>query len=144
MATLEASIIINRPIEEVFSAVADFNQHAQWRQELIKAKVTSDGPVGTGSTYTYNLKVMGREIETTGEVTTYQPPAVIAWKATSGPFPLSGSTRCEAVSEGVRVTEIVEAEPAGFFKLAEPVLMRQQKAQMEKDLKNLKVLLEGT
>lgn len=142
MATLEATIIINRPVEEVFAAVEDFNSHPRWRGGLLKAEVTSPGPLGVGSTYVYNMQVMGRKIETTGEVVAYDPPSTYTWKATSGPFPLSGSVRCETVSEGTRVTETVEAEPGGFFKLAEPVLLRQQKGQMEKDLKQLKVLLE--
>lgn len=142
MATLEASIQINRPVEDVFAAVVDFNQHPQWRGGLLKAEVTSPDPLGVGSTYTYDMQVMGRKIETTGDVVAYEPPTTYAWKATSGPFPLSGSTRCEAVAGGTRVTETVEAEPGGFFKLAEPVLLRQQRSQMEKDLKNLKAMLE--
>lgn len=143
MATLEASIIINRPVEEVFAAVIDFNSHPQWRGGLLKAEVTSRGPLGAGSTYTYDMQVMGRKIETTGEVVAYEPPTAYAWKATSGPFPLRGRVSCEAVADGTRVTETVEAEPGGFFKLAEPVLLRQQRGQMEKDLKMLKELLEG-
>jgi uncharacterized protein YndB with AHSA1/START domain len=143
MVSLEASTIINRPIEEVFQAVVDFNSHPQWRSGLIKAEVTSSGPLGVGTTYVYNIQVMGRNIETKGEVVEYDPPRVYAWRATSGPFPLSGNVRCEAVPEGTRVTETVNAEPGGFFKLAEPLLERQQREQMEKSLRNLKNLMEG-
>jgi uncharacterized protein YndB with AHSA1/START domain len=143
MATLESSIVINRPIEEVFRAVIDFEQHPQWREGLLKAEITSPEPVQAGTTYVYNMRVMGRKIETTGEVVAYDPPTLYAWKATSGPFPLSGRVRCETVAEGTRVTETVEAEPGGFFKLAEPLLMRQQQSRLEKDLKALKAMLES-
>jgi uncharacterized protein YndB with AHSA1/START domain len=142
MATLEASIIINCPIEEAFKELTDFKKHPIWRNGLLKAEITSSGPLGIGSTYTYDMQVMGRKIETTGMVVDYQPPKVYAWKATSGPFPLSGKVTCEEISNGTQVSETVLAEPGGFFKLAEPVLLRQQKSQMEKDLKNLKELLE--
>lgn len=49
-----------------------------------------------------------------------------------------------AVLFGVtRVTDTIEAEPGGFFKLAEPLLVKQQQSQMEADMKKLKELLEG-
>lgn len=35
-----------------------------------------------------------------------------------------------------------EAEPGGFFKLAEPLLMSQQQSQMDASLKKLKEILE--
>jgi uncharacterized protein YndB with AHSA1/START domain len=143
MATLESSIIINRPIAEVFTAVTDFAGHPQWRGGLQKAEVTLPGPLRAGSTYLYDLRVMGRDINTTGEVVSHEPPTVYAWKATSGPFPLSGQVRCEPAAGGTRVTETVEVEPGGFFKLAQPLLVRQQQSQMEKDLKKLKELLEN-
>jgi uncharacterized membrane protein len=142
MARIEASVVINHTIEEVFAVIADYDQHAKWRDDLISAQITSPGPMGPGSTYTYNLRVMGRSLETSGEIVAYSPPEKVAWKATSGPFPMSGSTQLEQVGEGVRVTEVIEAEPGGFFKLAEPVLLRQQKNQMESDLKKLKQLME--
>jgi uncharacterized protein YndB with AHSA1/START domain len=142
MARLESSITINRPIEEVFTAVTDFASHPQWRGGLQRAEVTSPGPLRAGSTYVYDLRVMGREINTTGEVVAYEPPTAYAWKATSGPFPLSGKVHCEPAAGGTRVIETVEVEPGGFFKLAQPLLVRQQQSQMEKDLKNLKELLE--
>jgi uncharacterized protein YndB with AHSA1/START domain len=142
MPTLEASILIKSPIEEVFNAVTDFKQHPKWRGGLIKAEITSLGPLGVDTTYTYNMKVMGREIETTGKVVNYMPPTFYEWQATSGPFPLRGKVVCEAHPDGTKVTETVIAEPGGFFKLAESILLRQQKGQMQKDLNNLMELLE--
>ncbi len=143
MKKLESTITINRKVEEVFNTVADFNSHAVWRTGLIAAFLTSEGPVHIGATYQYNLKIMGKEIETSGQVEAYQPPAHYAWKATSGPFPLSGEVKCETIpGGGTRVTETVEVDPGGFFKLAEPLLIKQQQSQMEKDLKQLKTLLE--
>jgi hypothetical protein len=56
---------------------------------------------------------------------------------------MSGSITCETVNGGTRITDTLEADPGGFFKLAEPLLMKQQRSQMEKDLNQLKDLLEG-
>jgi len=143
MKKFDTSIIIQRPIEEVFAAATEFNRLPAWRSGLIDAAITSEGPIQSGATYRFNIKAMGKALETTGQIETYEPPAFYGWKATSGPFPMSGSIRCEAVAEGTRITDTLEAEPGGFFKLAEPLLMKQQRNQMEKDLKQLKDLLEG-
>ena len=143
MKRIESSITIECSVEEVFTTVADFNSHAVWRTGLIAATLTSEGPVQAGATYQYSMKVMGKEIETTGQIEAYQPPKHYGWKATSGPFPMSGNVKCEATSGGgTRVTETVEVDPGGFFKLAEPLLIKQQQSQMQKDLQQLKALLE--
>lgn len=143
MKIIEASVVINHPVEAVFTAATDFESLAEWRTGLIEAAITSAGPIQVGTEYRYNLKAMGRELETRGVVEAYEPPRVYGWKATSGPFPMSGSMRCEPVEEGTRITETIAADPGGFFKLAEPLLLRQQRSQTEKDLQQLKELLEG-
>jgi uncharacterized membrane protein len=143
VATLEAKIIINRPIEEIFNYVTDVNNAAKWQSGIIEAKATSNSVIGIGTTYQYIVQVMGRKIETEGEVTAHEPHSRYAWKSTKGPFPLSGGTTFEETSAGVSVTDTVEAEPGGFFKLAEPLMVKQQQSQMKKDLAALKQLLEG-
>ncbi|HKZ83714.1 MAG TPA: SRPBCC family protein [Anaerolineae bacterium] len=143
MAKLETSITINRPIEEVFAFAADIANYAEWETGVIAAEVTSPGPVGVGTQYKIDAEFMGRKLETTGELTAYDPPRITAWKATSGPFAMSGSTTFESVAGGTRVVSAIEAEPGGFFKLAEPLLVRQMRGQMEKDVKKLKELLEA-
>jgi uncharacterized protein YndB with AHSA1/START domain len=143
MKTFDVSITIQRPVEEVFAAIVDFNSHAEWRTDLIDATLTSEGPIQPGTTYRYDTKVMGRVIETVGEIESYDPPHFYAWKATASPFPMSGSMKCEPVPGGTLVTDTIEADPGGFFKLAEPLLMRQQRNQMEKDIQQLKIFLEN-
>ncbi len=143
MKKLETTITINRPIEEVFAYVTDLRNNIQWMTGVIAAEMTSPGPVKAGVTYKFDIKTMGMKMETSGEVTAYEPPKKYAWKATSGPFPMSGGTTFESVEGGTRVTDTIEAEPGGFFKLAEPVLMKQQQSQMEKDMKRLKEILEA-
>lgn len=142
MAQIKNSITINRPIEQVFAFVADYRNNVKWQTGVIAAEFTSPAPVGVSTTFKYDAEIMGRKMETTGELTTYDPPRKIAWKSTSGPFPMFGSTTFESVDGWTLVTDTIEAEPGGFFKLAEPLLMKQMQGQTEKDMKKLKELLE--
>lgn len=142
MAQIQNSIIINSPIEEVFVYVTDLRNNINWMAGVIAAEMTSPGPLKAGATYKFDIKTMGMKMETTGEVTAYESPKTYAWKATSGPFPMSGGSTFESVEGGTRVTNMIDAEPGGFFKLAESLLMKQQQIQMEADMKKLKELLE--
>ena len=46
MAKVEASVVINCPIEEVFTFAANIQNNPQWQSRVLEAKVTSEGPVG--------------------------------------------------------------------------------------------------
>ena len=45
MSTYKASIIIRRPVEEVFNCVADLDTWSQWRTEIVDLKDISANPL---------------------------------------------------------------------------------------------------
>ncbi len=142
MKHVEASITINRPIAEVFVFVTDFGNATQWQPGIIEARVTSNGPVGVGTTYTWVQQFVGQKMDTSGQVTVWSPPTAYEWKSTSGPFPVSGGVKFKAEGNGTVVTSYADAEPGGFFKLAEGLVIKQLGGQFEQGLKKLKELLE--
>lgn len=143
MPRVESNITINRPVEAVFQFVADYANAKQWSVGVIDAALTSAGGMRAGATFRWVAQVVGQKLETKGEITTYDPPRAYAWKSNGGPFPVSGSLTCEAVAGGTRVTQTVDAEPGGFFKLAEGLLMKQVQGQWDESLKKLKQVLEA-
>jgi uncharacterized membrane protein len=143
MAKVEVSVVINRPIEEVFAFAANIENNAQWQSGVLEARVTSEGSIGVGTTYRYVTQLLGRRIEADGEVTGYEPNRKYSFKSTSGPFPIEGGLTCEAAEGGAKVTLAVEADIGGFFKMAEPLVVRTIKRQFEADVGNLKDILEA-
>lgn len=143
MLRIEKSVVINRPIEEVFAFVARSENYAQWAGPVLEAKQTSEGPVGVGTTSTRVTQFLGRRIESDYEVTEYEPNRKVSSKTSSGPVPLGERITFEAVDGGTKVSVVGEVEPAGFFKLAEPILARAIKRQMGTDVGTLKDLLEA-
>ena len=143
MAQIKTSIIINRPIGEVFAFVSDASNDVKWRSDVVESKVTSPGSLGVGSTFAFSSEFMGRKIVSSGELTTYDPPNRYAWKSISGPIPASAVTTFEAVAEGTLVVETTDFEPGGFFKIAGPLLAKQAQSAAEKDVVKLKGLLEA-
>jgi len=65
-----------------------------------------------------------------------------ATRTTSGPFYLETDAVLEPVAEGTRVTTTYRGESRGFFKLAEPLVVRLSKKLWENAADNLRALLE--
>ena len=143
MAKLEISTVINRPVEEVFAFVSNYENLPKWNSLSSEVKKTSEGPIGVGTTYRTVVKFLGQRIEGETEVTEYEPNRSCAHKAKSGPFPVENRLTFERVEGGTRVSLMTEGEPGGFFKLAEPLLVSMLKRQFEGDFANLKDLMEA-
>ncbi len=143
MARIEKSIKVNCTPEKAFAFATDFNKAATWQEGVIEAKVTSEGATGVGTTYAWTAKALGQTMETRGEVTVWNPPLAYEWKATKSPFPLAGGMKFQADGSGTLVTVFADAEPGGFFKLAEGMIKGQMEKQFEGNLETLKKLLEG-
>ncbi len=143
MTKLEESVVINRPTEEVFAFVADIENMSQWMSELVEAKQTSEGPVGVGTTVNAVANVLGRRAEGIQEVAEYEPNSKFAIKSASGPVASKDKFTFESVTDGTKVTRVTEAEMAGFFRLAEPLVVRMMRRQFETNFAHLKDLLEA-
>jgi len=143
MEAIELSFVINRPIEDVFAYLANLENDAEWRREWVEANKTSQGPLGVGATFRLDGEMLGRRIPTVYEVIEYEPNRTAAWKAVSGPLPLTFRRIFEGVEGGTQVTNRYEAELHGFLKLVKPLLMNMGKRQLDGDIPRLKELLEA-
>lgn len=140
---VSAEIIINRPVAEVFAFIKDMNNHATWQTGVLESKITSEGEVGVGTTYKYVTQMMGRQISTTGEIITCDPNERFMYRSTSGPFQIAGGYTFEVVGDSTKVTQRIVADIEGFFRLAEPVVVRSVQSTIENNLMTLKETLES-
>ena len=144
MVRVEESVTINRPIEEVFAYASNIERQPEWVAPLSESRKTTSGPTRVGTTYQQVAKFLGRRIEMECEITAYEPPAVYAFRAKNGPMNME--MRFTLTSEGAqttRVTQVVEGESGGVFKLADPIMARTMKKQFAADLETLKTSLES-
>ncbi|MFQ5794785.1 MAG: SRPBCC family protein [Candidatus Bipolaricaulia bacterium] len=139
----ELSVVINRPVEEVFAFLAAPENVPRWQLGILENEQTSEGPIGVGTTYQMVSQFLGRRIESTFEVTEYEPNRTVSLKTTSGPGQLEASWTFEAIEGGTKVAVVGKGESSGFFKVAEPIVARMFKRQTEANLGTLKDLLEA-
>ena len=138
----ETSVVINRPVEDVFAVLSDFENNPTWSSAFLEAKKISEGPIGVGTTWQGVGKFLGRRIEIEIKNTEYEPNRQFTQESKS-PFPANQQITFESVDGATRVNVTLEAEPGGFFKLAEPVFKSMAKRGIETDLANLKDLMEA-
>ena len=143
MLKLEIGIVINRPVEEVFAFLSNPENGPKWSSSSREVKITTEGPIGVGTTYHSIVTALGRRIEGEVEFIEYESNRRCATKTKSGPIPVEGQWTFKRVEGGTQVDVRLEAEAGGFFKLAEPLLVNILKRQFEADTANLKYLMEA-
>jgi ligand-binding SRPBCC domain-containing protein len=142
---VEESVVINRPPEEVFDYVANRENLPEWSSPIQEVRKETQGPlVEEGARFTTVAKFLGRRFETPFEVIVHDRPRRHTDRSTGGPFPQEFTHIFEEVEGGgTRLTEVTDAEPGGFFRLAGPLLEIAGRRQFRADLETLKDRLEA-
>jgi uncharacterized protein YndB with AHSA1/START domain len=143
MMEVTDSVVINRPIHEVFAYAGDPSNDSSWATVMVESRMTSDGPLQKGSTLVEVLRFLGKRVETRCEVTEYEPDSRIAFTMEAVANKGRHERTFETAGDGTRVTLRSSGDSTGLFKLADPVLKRMGTRQMAADLGILKELLES-
>ena len=137
------SIIIHRPIEEVFAYVSNLQNGPQWQTGLFEVRRLTQGSLGIGSQFTSVRKFLGRKLEGGVEIVAYEPNSKTTIKSTSGSVPFEQSFLFEPTAEGTKLTTEIELRTVGFMGLAEPMIAGSLKREMEAAFGDLKDMLES-
>lgn len=142
MIRLEKDVVIEKQIDDVFSFILDFENESRWADEVVRTEKTSEGPIGVGSTFADHVEFVGRTMRTSYEIVEIQTNAKITIKTSSGPVPFTATYSFDEIGDSTRLSIAAAVEPAGFFKLATPMIRRQLSSQWTHNFNNLKALLE--
>ena len=143
MINVQESIVINRPIAEVFAFVANFENHPKWESNFQKVKLLTTTPSGIGTQYQCDMKLPGQTATSKFEITEYEVNKKIAFEGEpAGPAKPDGSFLFEAVPGGTKITLLPRPTFRGFFKLLEPMMAGYVRKQNRDHLNSLKRILE--
>ena len=142
MMTVEKSIVVNKPVGEVFAAVTAKDFYQKFQAGVTEVILGKGPPNTVGSTFTEVRRFMGQDMRTELEVTAFEPNAKWAAKVIKGPVPYEVTTTLEAADGGTKYTTTVVGEPTGFFKIAEGLVASQLEKTLAADLQTLKDLIE--
>jgi uncharacterized membrane protein len=135
---------IDRPAGEVFTFLEDVENNTKWLRGMVSCSWTTEPPVRVGSRYEQLARFLGKPIRTSFEVTAHEPGQVVTIRSREGSsFPLTVTRRVEPLdATRCRVTETVESDPSGFYRVAEPLLRLLVRRNIQRDYLRLKTLLE--
>ena len=95
MFKIGGTIVINRPIEEVFAFLTTPGNSVLWQGNVVGATQTSEGPRDVGTTGQVTAQFLGKTIESNWEITEHELNRKTALKSTSGPITYEQSTTLE-------------------------------------------------
>jgi len=133
---------IGRPVDEVFAVIRDVARTPVWTPGLTEARQTGEGPLEPGAPLVYRGTFLGRSYESPAVCTALTENKQFATKSTAGPVYIEIDTTVEPVPAGTQVTSFYRGESRGFFKLAEPLVVRLTRKHFETAADNLRALLE--
>ncbi len=142
MIKIEKSMVIKKPVEEVFAYSQNSENYSNWQGEgSIQMLEGPDNAVG--SRYLEVSKFLGQEMKSTMEITAFKENEIWAAKVIKGPVPYEVAITYAKEPEGTKIAILIKGEPKGFFKLAEGAVASSIEKDIEESLKRLKSIMEG-
>ena len=140
MPSGEHSVVIDRPLPEVFAFVADKENDPRWRPGV--AEISKASGEGRGAVYQQTVKGPGgKPVDADFEITELDPNKRIAFRTIAGPVRPEGSFEFAEADGGTRVTFSLRAELSGLKRLMTPMVTKTMRHELDA-LDNLKRELE--
>jgi uncharacterized membrane protein len=139
---LEKSVIIKKPVTEVYAYTQNIENSTKWEGDVISVRMEEGSDNVVGSRFTEVHKFISQEMKTTMEINPINENVKWAAKVIKGPVPYDVTMIFTPVPEGTKFTISVEGEPKGFFKLADGMVINAMEKSLEADQNHLKKILE--
>ena len=129
---------------EVSAYAADPTNAPAWYDNIESATWETDPPLRVGSRVAFVARFIGRQLTYTNEIVELVPQERLVIRTAEGPFPMETTYTWVSTAEGyTRMTLRNRGEPTGFFKLVAPIMVGAIRRANNKDLNQLKTILQG-
>jgi len=136
-------LTIDRPPAEVAAYAGDPSNAPRWYVNIASVHWRTSPPLAVGSKLDFVARFLGRRLSYTYEITEFVPGERLVMRTAEGPFPMETTYTWQPVDPGrTLMTLRNRGEPAGFAKVAAPAMAAAMRRANQKDLVNLKRILE--
>jgi uncharacterized protein YndB with AHSA1/START domain len=141
---VQTEIEIERPRAGVAGYATDPGRATAWYESIESVEWKTDPPLAVGSRVAFVARFLGRRLAYTYEIRELIPGERLVMRTADGPFPMETTyTWADTASGGTRMTLRNRGEPAGFSRVAAPMLAAAIRRANRKDLERLKKILES-
>ena len=138
--TVEREIARERPAVAGF--VMDPANDTRWIKALDSVRTLGDGPVGPGTRVERIASFLGRRIEYMNEIVELVPGERLVMRSVKAPFPMEVRYELDEAGDGTRMRIRATGDASGFYRVAGPLLGAAVRRGIERDLDELKKVLE--
>jgi uncharacterized membrane protein len=137
-------IVIGRPAGVVAAYAADPSNAPAWYQNVTSVTWETSPPLQAGSRLAFSARFLGRHLSYTYEITDFVPGERLVMRTAQGPFPMETTYTWQPAGGGsTRMTLQNRGEPAGFPRLAAPLMAAAIRHANRKDLRKLRAVLQA-
>jgi len=137
-------IEIAGPRAEVAAYAADPDKATSWYRNIKVVEWETSPPLEVGSRIAFIAEFLGRRLTYIYEIRDLVPGERLVMSTAEGPFPMETTYTWEDSDGGrTRMTLRNRGEPAGFKRIAAPAMARAMRRANQKDLAQLKLVLES-
>jgi len=143
MADFYGSIIIEKPLEEVFEYASSMEHAPKYMPAVNRMERLTWDEVGVGSKFRETRWIRGKEVEAEVEIIKFEPNRSFSTKTNSNGLVTIYEYNFEEIVEGTQVQFKAYVQTKGFMmKLTKGLLVKMLSAEEDGHLRNLKELLE--
>jgi uncharacterized protein YndB with AHSA1/START domain len=142
----ETTVMIDRPIEEVFGFLADGQNDKKFSPRVLEIVKKTDGPPGVGTVYTSRVNDGGLKSDREFELTEFEPPTRIRWteRSKNSIMVPEGGYELAPQGNGTQLTVHNILEGHGLGKLLAPLAVRTTRKGADDFGKRIKAAVEAS
>jgi uncharacterized protein YndB with AHSA1/START domain len=142
MAHADATVVVCKPVHEVFEFLSDGLNNSLWRPSITDIRLAIGKSGMVGSRYRQGIKgPNGKRITADFEITNVKQNEEIAFQVVAGPAKPKGRISLVSVNDGTRVRYVLDLETHGWDKLRDSYYAKAMENEVHQ-LNNLKHYLE--
>lgn len=142
-ASTTMTVSIDRPVEDVFAVLSDVGNASKWSSNTIEETLLTPGPLRKGSRRRAVIRgFAGRTMQNEAEMVEFEPNRRMVVDVLDAPFPARILIELTPIDGGTRLDWTGTISPRGVLAPAAGLIARFYRFAFEKDLNNLKALMD--
>ena len=145
MPSHQASVVIQRPVSEVFEYMNDVSKEREWQPQLLEAEQIPPGPTAVGTKRRYVSEFLGKRLQNTYVVRAYDVDRRLVLESTPDSV-IRATTEFlwEAEDGGTKVSMMLDGKASGVLRFVPTSLIEATfEKEVRETLRRLKECLEG-
>ena len=143
MFTITSSIVIYRPLAQVFDFISSSANDFEWQYGTLASGQISEGATRIGAAFRSVGHLMGRRIVSTFEITEYEANRQYGFRSLSGPLHSHTLYTLETGPDSTRIQTVTEAKSQDNFEVPEGLMQKYLHKELKDNLAMLKTIMEG-